>query len=94
MFFASVKNLNASHPPSLPTPDAFTPPKGVLRSLTNQAFIQTIPISNWSATRCAFFKFVVQTEDAKPYLVEFAAARTSSSVSKTEIVTTGPKISS
>ena len=46
IFFASVKKRSASHPPSRPTPDAFTPPKGVLKSLTSQAFIHTIPDCN------------------------------------------------
>ncbi len=45
-FFTSVKNFIASHPPSLPTPLPFTPPKGVRKSRNNQQLIQTIPICN------------------------------------------------
>jgi hypothetical protein len=42
----SVKKLKALKPPSLPTPEFLTPPKGVLKSLTSQQFIHTIPASN------------------------------------------------
>jgi hypothetical protein len=44
MFFASVKNLNASSPPSRPTPLAFMPPNGTRRSRTSQQFTQTVPV--------------------------------------------------
>src|SRR5947199_7944881 len=43
-FFGSVKNLNASRPPSRPTPESFTPPKGVRRSRNIQQLIQTMPL--------------------------------------------------
>ena len=45
-FLGSVKNCKASKPPSLPTPEFLTPPKGVLKSLNNQQFTQTIPVCN------------------------------------------------
>ena len=71
-FFASVKNLKASQPPSLPTPEDLTPPKGVRKSLTNQELIQTIPDCALFATRCALLRFDVQMVVCKPYTVEFA----------------------
>jgi hypothetical protein len=43
-FFSSVKNFNASNPPSRPTPDDFTPPKGVRRSRSSQQLTHTIPL--------------------------------------------------
>ena len=45
MFLGSEKNLIDSLPPSLPSPESFMPPKGVLKSLKFQAFTQTIPKS-------------------------------------------------
>src|ERR1043165_7581415 len=62
-FLASVKNRIASHPPSRPTPLAFTPPNGVRRSRTSQQLIQTIPASIFSATRWARFRSLVHTDD-------------------------------
>src|SRR6266850_310720 len=50
-FFGSVKNLNASSPPSLPTPLCFMPPKGTRKSRTSQQFTQTVPVLIRSATR-------------------------------------------
>src|SRR5262249_20225525 len=43
--FGSVKNRNASSPPSRPTPLCFMPPKGVRRSRSSQQFTQTVPDS-------------------------------------------------
>jgi hypothetical protein len=43
-FFGSVKNRNASSPPSRPTPLAFMPPNGTRRSRTSQQFTQTVPV--------------------------------------------------
>src|SRR5439155_4557606 len=43
-FFGSVKNLNASRPPSRPTPESFMPPKGVRKSRSIQQLIQTMPL--------------------------------------------------
>ena len=41
--FDSVKKLNESFKPSLPSPEFLTPPKGMLRSRTNQQLTQTVP---------------------------------------------------
>ena len=46
IFFGSVKNRNASNPPSRPTPESFCPPKGVLKSRNIHVFTQTIPVCN------------------------------------------------
>ena len=89
-----MKNRRASKPPSRPTPEDLVPPKGVLKSLTNQALIQTIPASILFATRCALLISDVHKVALNQYSVEFAIIKTSSSVSKGVIVTTGPKISS
>ena len=43
-FFSSVKNFNASNPPSRPTPEFFIPPKGVRKSRRSQQLIHTIPL--------------------------------------------------
>ncbi len=92
--FASVKNRNASSPPSRPKPEFFIPPKGVLKSLTIQQLIHTTPDSILLATRSAFFKSVVQIEADNPYSVAFAISTDASSLEKGIKVTTGPKISS
>src|SRR5580700_1976877 len=81
-FFGSVKKSKASKPPSLPTPDDFTPPNGVRKSRSNQQLIQTIPACMFCAMRCALVKSCVHTVEANPYTVEFAHINTSSSVSK------------
>src|ERR1043165_3413233 len=93
-FFGSVTKSNASKPPSRPTPDDLTPPNGVRRSRNNQQFTQTMPACNSLATRLAFVISCDQTVEARPYMVELAIIKTSSSLSKGMIVTTGPKISS
>src|SRR5438876_3321955 len=49
----SVKKRRASSPPSRPSPLFLTPPKGVRRSRSNQQFTHTVPVSSFSATRCA-----------------------------------------
>src|ERR1700736_6583281 len=66
MFLASVKNRNASSPPSRPTPLAFMAPYGTRRSRTSQQFTQTVPVWICSATRWARFRFCVQTLEARP----------------------------
>ena len=81
IFFSSVKNRNASKPPSRPTPEFFTPPNGVRRSLRSQQLTQTIPDSICSAIRCARERFSVQTVAERPYSTELAYFKTSSSVS-------------
>src|SRR6266536_4406985 len=43
-FFGSVKNRNASSPPSRPMPLCFIPPNGTRRSRTSQQFTQTVPV--------------------------------------------------
>lgn len=45
IFCGSVKKSKASKPPSRPTPDCFTPPKGVRKSRKSQVLIHTIPDS-------------------------------------------------
>src|SRR4029079_17326684 len=65
-FFGSVKKRNASTPPSRPTPLCLTPPNGVRRSRRIQQLIQTMPDSSREATRCARFRFVGQTDAARP----------------------------
>ncbi|MEY3369019.1 MAG: hypothetical protein RI973_2174 [Bacteroidota bacterium] len=42
-FFGSVKKRKASSPPSRPTPEFFTPPKGVRKSRNIQQLIHTMP---------------------------------------------------
>src|SRR5437868_9848829 len=66
-FFGSVKNRNASSPPSRPTPLCFIPPNGTRRSRTSQQFTQTVPVLILSATRWARLRFCVQILDARPY---------------------------
>ena len=72
-FFASVKKRIASNPPSLPTPEFFIPPNGVLKSRSNQQLIQMIPLCTCAATRCARERFCVQMVADKPYSVELAS---------------------
>src|SRR5437667_4866960 len=93
-FFGSVKNRNASSPPSRPRPLAFMPPKGTRRSRTSQQFTHTVPVLIFSATRWARFRFCVHTLEERPYSTSLAQLITSSSLSNGVIVTTGPKISS
>ena len=56
--------------------------------------MQPVPIFNEFATLVAFLPFSVQIVAAKPNSVALANDMTSCSVSKGQIVTTGPKISS
>ena len=72
IFFGSVKKCSASNPPSLPTPDCLTPPKGVRKSLSNHVLTQTIPVSKLEAILWALFKLLVHNVAANPYLVLFA----------------------
>jgi hypothetical protein len=72
IFFSSVKNLKASNPPSRPTPEFFIPPNGVRKSRRSHVFTQMIPLSSFSATRCARERFSVQTVADKPYSTELA----------------------
>src|SRR5258708_5931605 len=65
-FFCSVKNFNASKPPSRPTPEFFIPPKGVRKSRKSQQLTQIIPLCSWAATRCARLRFSVQIIPASP----------------------------
>ena len=94
MFFDSVKKRNASKPPSLPTPESFCPPKGVLKSRSIHVFTQTIPVCNCLENYMVLFKLFVHKVADNPYFVSFANCKASSSVLKDIIVTIGPKISS
>src|SRR6185312_985480 len=93
-FLGSVKKRIASQPPSRPTPEFLTPPKGVRKSRNSQQFIHTIPERNFSARVCARVRFSVHNIDVSPYSVLLAICMASSSVSKGIMVTTGPNISS
>merc|ERR1712154_266528 len=93
IFLISVQKSIECKPPSLPIPDDFTPPNGTLKSLCNQQLIQTIPVSIFCATLCAFVTSFAQTLAANPYSVQFAISTTSDSVSNECTVTTGPNIS-
>src|SRR6266542_4396832 len=73
-FFASVKNSSDETPPSRPTPLSRMPPKGTRRSRRSQQLIQTVPLSMAAATRWARWRSRVQTEQERPYFVEFAKA--------------------
>ena len=44
-FVISLKKDRDQFPPSLPTPEFFTPPNGVLKSRCSQVLTQTIPVS-------------------------------------------------
>ena len=50
IFFGSEKNFIDSLPPSLPSPESFIPPNGVLKSLKFQSLTQIIPKSIILAT--------------------------------------------
>ena len=50
MFLGSVKNSNDLKPPSLPTPELFIPPNGILKSLSSQVLIHITPESILAAT--------------------------------------------
>src|SRR5215831_18206757 len=65
-FFDSVKNRNASQPPSFPTPLFFIPPNGVRRSRSNQQLTQMIPLSTLAATRLALEISCVHIVAASP----------------------------
>jgi hypothetical protein len=93
-FRGSVKKRMASQPPSLPTPEFFTPPKGVRKSRSIQVLIQIIPACSPEASRLARSRLLVHTVALSPYGLALAFSRASSSVSKGCIVTTGPNISS
>lgn len=90
----SEKKSREYSPPSLPIPDALTPPNGVRRSRRFQQFTQTMPVSRRGDTRCALDRSRVHTVDASPYALSLASARASSSVSNGARWQTGPKISS
>src|SRR6478735_7681664 len=72
IFLGSVKNRNASSPPSRPTPLCFMPPKGTRKSRSSQQFTQTVPVLIRSATRWARLRFCVQTLDERPYSTSLA----------------------
>src|SRR5687768_870581 len=93
-FFGSVKKRSASNPPSRPTPEFFTPPKGVRKSRSSHVFTQTIPASSLWARRWHRLRSELHSEADNPYSVEFACLMASSSESKGIRVATGPKISS
>ena len=64
-FVCSVKKFNALNPPSRPTPEFLTPPKGVLKSRTNQQFTQTIPEARLDPNLVALLTSCVQTVAAR-----------------------------
>ena len=93
MFLGSVKKSSDLNPPSLPNPELFIPPNGILKSLSSHVLIHITPESIFAATLWALLTFSVNILADKPYLVELAILITSSSVLNGIIDTTGPNIS-
>ena len=62
----SVKNSRLKSPPSRPTPESPTPPKGVRRSRMKKQLTQTVPALSLLLTRCAVERFSVKSIALRP----------------------------
>lgn len=72
----SVYRSSDSFAPSLPTPDALLPPKGMLRSRNSQQLAQTVPTWSFCAIRWVRLRSFVQTTAHNPYLTLLARSTT------------------